>query len=289
MSRNMQDIVRQAHEMDMQGIRKQEYYENLKEIQQCLFRYTGPTIIRPDCVLMSEDYVSAGSNGTVQSSRGTVLDLDAEKLMAGMSKGFKQVFNPGDLNSPDIFTRLAKVLRQVKQQSICADAQIHLIDTVRPHHGYAFYTDANGNVLVHAEKNGEDIAYHENDVEEVTGNVRECTYDEFNPGSRLLHTKLEQSVNLERTNKKSAYMALQEQLQQTGSVNEKDPVQTGVDAYARDKILSDSSKSSYEKLMAYNQMDEQIQENEAYLQQQGINDSMDEMDGPLASRMSRYM
>lgn len=291
---NIQDEMDQRERNEMTAKRRQEYYENIKEFQNVLFRYNGPTVISPDYVLFSGDYVTKGAKG-ISSVRGVDLGISAEKFMEQVhAGGFSQVFSPTDLNAPDIITKFERIMKQIKRQSTAWDATIYLTNAVEPHStdDIALYKNEHDEIEAHMKKKQDEdtvLVYIGAPSEKDMTGMRECTYEEFNPGGLTLHLEIEDHINPERTNKGSAYEKLNEQLNQTGNGEFNKPMSETPDTYERDAILKDSSKSSYEKLMAYNDMEQQIEEQQAQMAEQMPVEQNEEFDGPLGSRMSRYI
>ncbi len=289
---NTQDTFEYMQKMSAR--RQQEIVETMRDYQNCLFQYTGPTIVEPDCVLFTGDYILGGKDG-FNSVRGTHLELTPDEFMEQVNAqgGFQAVFTPGDLNAPNAVVKFQKILKEMRSQAAYGDADSYLGDNANPASKYAIYSSPNdsgfpmtiiemarGLSLVHCLAENADFDNFFKDPYEIT-------YEDFNPGALELDQEMQETVNPERQNQTEYREKIQENYVDLKEARVERPVESVPDNYDKDKLLNDSSKSAYERMMLYNDLT-QIEEQDPNKQQPEAAQD-DELISPLASKMSKYM
>lgn len=271
--------------------RRQERAETLKEMANLLYKYNGPSLISNGCALCHGDYMMANSaTHGLETSRNVHLDASPARILEMIDSGsLSKVFDPDDLNADNFGKRMDYIMDVIGVQSHYHDAPIYFKDDehdtglamyVAEHDVEEFrnaedkisaYTDLCGNTEFCIEKTPTTYKLHKG-VEDVDwGNItsiRECSYEEFNPGSAEIREVIA-GLNTERQNVNTARAKLMEMYQANGNTE----ITNASEVISTDdinKVLSDKSISSAEALMQARAMMDMQQQQTLQMQQQAI-------------------
>lgn len=258
--------------------RMQEIIENKEEVAKCLFRYMGPAIVTPQCMLCGGDYMVFG-NGALTSARGAQIPISAEELVSFIDGGhLSHVFDPTDINSSDFAERMNTILEAMNLQSKYQDAPVYY-QFVHEDCALAAYESGTPDRIAGVLRVGTHFALHNgiSKKDDMFKDSKECTYEEFNPGGKEIQDELEKTVNQETQNKSSKYQEMKQMYQQNGenrvpSVGE---------------ISQDKSLSAKDRLNAMKEAQEQMQE-QTDMQNQ-IDHNEEELTPLSTSKAMRYM
>lgn len=248
---------------------RQEMVESKREIAQCLYRYTGPTLFGQGCALLAGDYMQLKDN-CLCSTRQTQIPMSSEQLAEMIDDGvITKVFNPDDINSSDFAARMDEIMLEIQSQSLFQDADLYMIND-ECNCGLAKYVSEHDpeEVIAYAERVDDKITMRPEVTlsEDVVEPMRECSYDEFNPGGRQMQKQAD-SVNKERENRGNAYAKLREEYLANGGNSVKEP----------GEILQNKEMSAKDRLTAYRDAQDTIEEQQQSAQQLQIQDNVDDM------------
>lgn len=164
----------------------QEIVENKRELAEILYIWDMRMVAGPACAIMPGDYMAVGP-GCMCSSRGALVDMDADDILALVSGGgMHKAFDMDDLNAPDIDVRIDSVMQRIAAQRTYQDADRYLCSHDLQYAVAEYDPDpAPGTEAPPAqfavERRGDRFSYRSGarggDVP-----MRECRYEEFNPG-----------------------------------------------------------------------------------------------------------
>ena len=171
------------------GRMMQEKAENSRELADALHVWRARMLSNGSCCIMPGDYVFAGQ-GCMCSSRGAFLSMSESDLHAMIEGGaLSKVFDFDDLNAPDFGSQLDGVMDRIMAQRHFRDASAYY-ELPGLERSVAVYDvpvtgpgRENGqNVPAMAvERNGDRFALRTG-AWDGDRPVRQCSYEEFNPG-----------------------------------------------------------------------------------------------------------
>ena len=185
---------------------RQEIVENRRELASCLYKYNGPALKGQGCMLLPGDYMML-QNNKVTSSRGAQIpifdeqlsDMLDEKIMTG-------VFDMDDLNADNFDSQLDAVLDEIYRQSTYQDASYYMTNDNNSY-GLASYVSEQDpdEIIMQVEcENSEFKVLPEIVDKTVVSQLRECTYNEFNPGALEMRAELNKTSS-DMKNKTNMY------------------------------------------------------------------------------------
>ena len=272
MNTKVDEIKREEYEKQRASLRRQELVETKHEIANALYRYQGPTLVANGCVLLTGDYMLKSDAG-LTSSRNVFINMSADELTDRINDGhIAKVFNPDDMNAPDINTRIDEVLADMNLQSKFEDADQYLYNDDQEK-GLAIYVkdiadsaaEPTIDAIVECKKGVVVAKMASKDVVDDVKGAKECTYEEFNPGARDLSMQLDK-LNPETQNSMNAYHKLREEYLANGENDVKEP----------SEILQDKTLSATEKLKAYTKAQNEKEQMNA--EQQSVENNTEDMD-----------
>lgn len=230
---------------------RQEIVENKHELASKLYKYSGPSLKGAGCFLGKGD-IMIRQNENMFSSRGVMLPVSSEQLVEMLDdKTMSKLFDMDDINADEFDAKLEEVLQEMAVQASYQDASYYMTNDDNSY-GLATYVSEQDPDLVIAQvecRNDEFTITPMVVPEEVTSQLRECTYNEFNPGARELRIEIA-NTNKETTNKGSAYAKLQKEYLANGRNDIKEP----------GEILKDNKMSAKDKLFACKEAVDEINE-----------------------------
>ena len=94
----------------------QEIVENERELAEILYIWDLRMVASPTCVILPGDYIAVG-DGCMCSSRGALVDMDSEDILALVTGGgMHRAFDMDDLNAPDFDVQINSVMRRIQAQ-----------------------------------------------------------------------------------------------------------------------------------------------------------------------------
>lgn len=193
----------------------QEKAENEKELQEALYKWDMRMVANGPCIIFPGDYVAVG-HGCMCSSRGALVDLDMDDIrdMIGVG-GLHQVFDFDDLNAPDFYEQVDDIMARIAAQRMYQDASRYrcsgsLRQAVAEYDLPAEPGQDGKPATAAVERNGSVFVFR---AGAGAGDVpmRQCSYDEFNPGGVDIRQALYESAKPEQgRSQKSAWQELQE-------------------------------------------------------------------------------
>lgn len=189
----------------------QEKAENKRELAQALHVWRGKMLANDACCVLPGDYMAVG-HGCMCSSRGALLSMSEDDLHAMIEGGaLSKVFRMGDVNGPDMDAQLDFYMGQIVRQRHYADASSYHVCTGDLERAIAVYDmpePASGSEkgsegpMLTVERNGGRFAFHTGSWD---GGVpmRQCSYEEFNPGGAEMIRSLESEAKPEQGRSKS--------------------------------------------------------------------------------------
>lgn len=164
----------------------QEVVENRRELAEILYVWDMRMVAGPSCAIMPGDYVAVGS-GCMCSSRGAMVDMDADDILALVTGGgMHRALDMDDLNAPDLDIRINSIMERVEAQRMYKDADRYLCSHDLRHAVAEYDPDpVPGSEAPPAqfavERRGDRFSYR-NGARGGDVPMRECRYEEFNPG-----------------------------------------------------------------------------------------------------------
>lgn len=233
---DMRDKAREAEQArrdgmikQMAALRLQERQESRAEIAAHIYRYKARAMSGGSSLLCPGDYMMLGGGGEyLISARGAQVDLGFDGLEKLVNAGaLDHVFDAADLNSPAFEGKLDKILDEMAAQAEYSDAYGYCsIRGKGKGHDCAialFAQDMLDNsptaVVIRsgtefAAAAGSAIGDSIADIAKSAGDgmspVRQCSYEEFNPGMRDIRQELEKSTNGERENMDIKFKAMRD-------------------------------------------------------------------------------
>lgn len=223
----------------MTALRMQEREETREEIADYIYEYKGKAMSGGSSLLCPGDHMVLNAAGnSLGSARGATIALDTSGLEKLLESGaLDKTFSMDDLSSPDFTKKLDAVLDNMAMQAEYRDAYSYC--EMGDESGLASFAKdvASNTPTAIVIRNGSEFAVAagseiKDDIKDIAvgaadaagefvsdafGSVRECTYEEFNPGGLDIRSELESSVNGERENPGEKFERLRDRAAENGN------------------------------------------------------------------------
>ena len=234
-----------------------ERQENIKEIAQALYQYNARAMASANAILLPGDYM-VRSGECMMSSRGAAVQISPEELADLVDGGaLSKIFNPDDLNSADFGDKIDDIMSAIGYQAHYHDASCYVARDDLSKVVAVYDLPGAGEVpdmRAYVERSGDEYRLSDG-VEAESGTMRQCSYEEFNPGGREIVLETQAAGPQETVNKSNAYDQLKETYLDGGEndVPEAGEITRPEDVAGYDKL------SPSEKLALQRQYQEQMQ------------------------------
>ena len=164
----------------------QEIVENERELAEILYIWDLRMVASPACVILPGDYIAVG-DGCMCSSRGALVDMDSEDILALVTGGgMHRAFDMDDLNAPDFDVQINSVMRRIQAQRQYQDADRYYCNHELQYAVAEYDVEPPANFedqsAPFAVERREDRFQFRNGAGAGDIPLRECNYEEFNPG-----------------------------------------------------------------------------------------------------------